>query len=201
MTIRKTLLLLLAACITSLLVPVRALACACCADPGQYSISFGKPEASQIELMKQMRFGDATRFTTEAEEETVPGLPNAADTYSVNGSLFGHLWKLIFNNADKAGTLNLPLPTKILKFSADIHDGQIGGGGGPVLYKEWRFEGMAAGTGLFKSGFVAPAKYFLVLQGRGNNCDNADDFTHWRLEIRGRRARYAFYGPMAKSQP
>jgi len=197
------LLLLLVVFAGTLVLPRETFACACCADPGQYRISFSKPAAYQLELMKQMRFGpNASLFSTEAGPEgDAKGLPNAAETYSLNGSLFGRLWKLMFSDAGKSGGLNLTMPAKVLMFSADIHDGQIGGGGGPVLYKEWRFEGTAGGTGLFKPGFVAPAKYFLVLQGRGNNCDNADDFTHWRLEIKGGKADYAFYGPMAKSEP
>lgn len=70
-----------------------------------------------------------------------------------------------------------------------------------MLYKEWRFQGAVKGDGVFNHGLMAPAKYFLVFQGRGNNCDNAEDFTHWRLEITGRKARYAFYGALAKPVP
>ncbi|PWT83255.1 MAG: hypothetical protein C5B44_00905, partial [Acidobacteria bacterium] len=79
-----------------------------------------------------------------------------------------------------------------------IHDGKVNGGGGPLLYKEWRFEGLVNGTGFFQPGIIAPTKYFLVLQGRGNGCDNAEDFTHWRLEITGKKAGYALYGELGK---
>ena len=41
--------------------------------------------------------------------------------------------------------------------------GQQGGGGGPLLYKEWRFEGSATGAGVFKTW--RGAKFRLVLQG------------------------------------
>ncbi|MFL6337332.1 MAG: hypothetical protein ACJ754_28870 [Pyrinomonadaceae bacterium] len=70
-------------------------------------------------------------------------------------------------------------------------------GGGPLLYKEWRFEGQVSGTGLFKAGTAGPTKYLLVLQGRGNGCQNAEDFKYWRLQINGRRAAYSFYGELA----
>jgi hypothetical protein len=53
-----------------------------------------------------------------------------------------------------------------------------------------------SGTGLFKAGIVNPPTYFLVFQGRGNGCDNAGDFSNWRLEINGRRAQYAFFGKL-----
>ena len=82
-------------------------------------------------------------------------------------------------------------------YTADIHDGQTSGGGGPLLYKEWRFEGRVTGTGLFRAGIVGPTKYLLVLQGRGNGCQDAGDFKHWRLQIKGRKAEYAFYGELA----
>ena len=55
------------------------------------------------------------------------------------------------------------------------------------------------GGGFFKSGIVRPTKYTLIFQGRGNNCDNAGDFTNWRLAINGKKASYAFYGKMKAS--
>lgn len=82
--------------------------------------------------------------------------------------------------------------------SADIHDGKLSAGGGPLLYKEWRLEGEIKGNGIFKNGTAAPATYVLVLQGRGNGCDNAEDFAHWRLQVRGEQADYAFYGKLAR---
>ncbi|MGZ8843210.1 MAG: hypothetical protein ACXW18_06075 [Pyrinomonadaceae bacterium] len=186
-----------------ILTPQQVWACACCAADGQYRIGMNKPGNSEIELMKRIRFGDtANVFTGEAEvEDAVKGLTHPAETYSLTGSLKAKTWKLAFRDGNNLGTLNLMLPAKYLSFRADIHDGQMGGGGGPLLYKEWRFQGIVNGSGVFSAGLTAPAKYFLVFQGRGNNCDNAEDFTHWRLEITGRKAGYAFYGAFAKPTP
>jgi len=39
----------------------------------------------------------------------------------------------------------------------------------------------------------------LIFQGRGNRCDNAEDFTHWRLEISGKKTSYAFFGELARA--
>jgi hypothetical protein len=184
--------------VTLLLLPSHVWACACCAYPGEYQIGFEKPDAYQLSLMKRMRLGiTAHLFLTEAEESG-KGLAHLAENYSVNGSLVGNVWKLTFRNGDESGTLNLPLPAKMLRYAADIHDGQTIGGDSrkPLLYKEWRFEGEVNGTGLFKAGIVARTKYFLVLQGRGNNCDTAEDFTHWRLKITGKNTDYAFYGEL-----
>ena len=115
----------------------------------------------------------------------------------------GNVWKLTFRNGDESGTLTLPLPAKMLRYAADIHDGRTIGGDSrkPLLYKEWRFEGEVNGTGFFNAGIVSRTKYFLVLQGRGNNCDTAEDFTHWRLKITGNKADYAFYGELSPPIP
>jgi hypothetical protein len=183
--------------------PQQVWACACCADPGQYRISMAKPGNNEVSQMKRMRFGDAASlFTGEGEmEDFAKGLAHASEKYSLSGALVAKTWKLSFRDGDNLGALNLLLPVKFLSYSADIHDGQMGGAGGPLLYKEWRFEGVVYGSGVFRGGLTAPAKYFLVLQGRGNNCDNAEDFTHWRLEINGQKARYAFFGELAKPTP
>lgn len=185
---------------TMIVAPQQVWACACCAENGQYDISMTKPDDYKLGLMKRIRFADAANlFTGEADvEDAAKGLAHPAEKYSLSGWLISSTWKLSFRDGNNLGSLNLLLPAKFLSYSADIHDGQIGGGGGPLLYKEWRFEGVVYGSGVFRGGLTAPAKYFLVFQGRGNNCHNAEDFTHWRLEITGRRARYAFFGELAK---
>ena len=189
---------------TLLLLPSRVWACACCAHPGEYQINFVKPDAYKLSVMKRMRFGTtAYLFTGEAEPDVAAkGLAHPADTYSLSGSLVGNVWKLTFRNGDESGTLNLPLPAKMLRYAADIHDGRTKPGyPEPVLYKEWRFEGEVNGTGVFKAGIVARTKYFLVFQGRGNSCDGAENFTHWQLKIAGKKADYAFYGELGAPVP
>ena len=182
-----------------LLCPSRAWACACCSEPGEYRISSGRPSSSDLSLVRAIRFGDtANLFLTEADlEEDAKGLAQPAETYSLNGSLVGRAWKLIFRDGSKSGILTLPLPMKMLSYAVDTRDGRTSAGGGPLLYKEWRFEGPVTGTGIFQAGTTSATKYFLVFQGRGNACDNAHDFTHWRLEITGKKAAYAFYGAFA----
>ena len=185
---------------TVIVTPQQVWACACCAESGQYRISMAKPGNLELSLMKRMRFGDAANlFTGEADvEDAVKGLAHPAEKYSFSGALVAGTWKLSFRDGNNLGSLNLLMPAKFLSYGADIHDGQMGGGGGPLLYKEWRFEGVVYGSGVFRGGLTAPAKFFLVFQGRGNNCDNAEDFTHWRLEITGRKASYSFLGELAK---
>lgn len=195
--------LLLLVVLGLLLLPTPVWACACCSETGYYFTGFDKVSAYELGLLKQMRFrGTANLFLTEAGlEEGAKGLSHQAESYSLEGSLVGNVWKLTFRDGNKSGTLNLPLPARMSSYKADIHDGQTSGGGGPLLYKEWRFEGLVKGTGLFQAGINAQTKYFLVLQGRGNGCDKAEDFTHWRLKITGRNADYAFYGKLGDPAP
>jgi hypothetical protein len=190
--------------LTLVLLPSRVLACACCAHPGEYQIDFVKPDAYQLSVIERLRFGTkANLFTGEADPEVAAkGLAHPVDTYSLSGSLVGNVWKLTFRYGDETGTLNLPLPAKMLRFAADIH-GELAkpGFGEPLLYKEWRFEGEVNGTGFFKAGITAGTKYVLVFQGRGNSCDVAENFAHWQLKITGKKADYAFYGELGTPLP
>ena len=185
-----------------LLPPDGVRACACCSNEGDYRIGFGRPSEYELSLMGQVRFrGTAHLYLTEADmEESARGLAHRAERYALSGSLVGGAWKLVFRDGAQTGTLTLPLPAKVLSYAADIRDGRTSAGGGPLLYKEWRFEGAAQGTGFFRDGIAPATRYFLVLQGRGNGCQNAEDFTHWRLQVTGRRAEYAFYGQLADPQ-
>ena len=190
--------------VTLLLLPSRVWACACCAHPGEYQINFVKPDADKLSVIERIRFGTkAELWTSEADPEVAAkGLAHPAESYSLTGSLVGNVWKLTFRNGDESGTLDLPLPAKMLRFAADIHDGRTKPGyPEPVLYKEWRFEGGVNGTGVFKAGITALTKYLLVFQGRGNSCDGAEDFTHWQLKITGKKADYSFYGELGAPVP
>lgn len=184
--------------------PADILACACCAEPGTYRIETGKPDQYKLGLLDEMKFDKtATLYTDARGFEDLKGLavPSEladADEFDLVASFIAKTWKFTLKSKDgKSGTLTLPIPTQMVSFAVDIHDGAEGD---PSLYKEFRFKGnVSTGTGLLKAGIVKPTTYFLVFQGRGNNCDNASDFTHWRLEISGRKADYAFYGELASA--
>ena len=195
---RRLLLITWAALACIALLPGRALACACCTNTGDYFISFGRPSAYELGLLGEVRFGGTAHLYQTEGEDNVKGLTGAAENYALSGSLVGGAWRLTFRDGGKSGTLSLPLPAKMLSYKVDTRDGQTSPGGGPMLYKEWRFEGPASGTGIFRAGLDPTAKYFLVLQGRGNACDDAENFKHWRLKITGRKAEYAFYGELAE---
>jgi hypothetical protein len=188
-----------------------AFGCACCAEPGTYSIWTSKPDSYYYDVLNGIKFGrNAALYMTEAGFDGIKGLEALRKEYesgSLDGSpeefglvnSFAHrTWRFeVKTKSGKSGTVVLPVPARMSIFKADIHDNSDTGNG-PILYKEFRFQGnVSAGTGFFKSGVVSPTSYFLVFQGRGNECDNASDFTHWRLEITGRKSSYAFFGTTA----
>ena len=197
-----------------LLLPLDVFACACCAEPGEYSIRTAKPSDYEIELLGKMEFDDAASlFMTEAGFDGIKGLKNIQKDYDANDwtaspDFFGltnnfaaKTWKFNFKTkTGKLGTLVLPMPAQMLSFDVDTHDTppdeEV------VLYKEWRFKGsVQSGNGFFAPDIVRPTTYFLVLQGRGNGCGNAEDFTHWRLEITGKNANYSFFGKLNEGNP
>ncbi len=191
-----------------------AFACACCSETGDYRIWTGKPDQHNVSLLEEMKFDQAAYlYMNEAGFDVLKGLDSIRQAYesdswvaspeyfSLTNAFAAKTWKFNFKTKDgKTGTLTLPMPLQMVQFKVDIHDGKTSGGGGPLLYKEWRFKGtVQTGSGFFQAGIVKPTSYFLVLQGRGNGCDNSGDFTNWRLEIDGRKARYAFFGKLSSA--
>ncbi|HMJ09659.1 MAG TPA: hypothetical protein VK468_11675 [Pyrinomonadaceae bacterium] len=187
------------------------LACACCAEAGTYSIWTAKPDAYLLGVIGDIQFEKtADLYLTDAEFESIKGLDPVAKEYETAGwtgepggfdiaaTFAAKRWTLkLKTKGGKTGTLILPMPLQVISYKADIHDGRQSGGGGPLLYKEMIFKGrVAGGSGFVKSGLARQANYFLVFQGRGNNCDNASDFKNWRFDITGPNAKYAFYGKL-----
>lgn len=175
----------------------KANGCACCTDEGEYRLSVSQPLSDyQRAQLEGMKFASTAQlFLTDAGEDAVKGLASISQENNLTAALEAKRWRLAFKAADgKTGVLIIPLPAKMTALAADIHDGEPGGS--PRLYKEWRFEGVPTGDGIFKPGLTVPARYTLIFQGRGNRCDNTEDFTHWRLEISGGKASYAFFGEL-----
>jgi hypothetical protein len=194
--------------ITALLFCVSAetRACACCSDRGTYRVGPNDPLTGYLlEQINGIEFtSDAQLFLIDGPEpeEQVKGVGSISESYVISAVTEPKLWRLTFRTEDgQSGELILALPSKVATFAVDIHNGETNRAGEPRLYKEWRLEGRATGKGMFKEGFAAPARYSLVFQGRGNRCDNGNDFTHWRLEISGKKAAYAFFGELASARP
>ncbi len=185
----------LASVVLNLVFPSDALACACCADAGTYSIRVKNPDKYEFDELKKIKYTKAKLFTTVGYPDDIKGISPLGENYSLNESLQNNLWKLsLTDDKDNSGTLNLSKPSSMVVFMADLHDSKDTGTD-IKLYKEWRFKyKVNSGTGIFQKGIAPKTEYVLVLQGRGNACTTAEDFTHWRLEIIGIKASYAFYG-------
>ena len=190
-----------------------ALACACCAEPGTYMIWAGKPGEVELRILDSMKFDKKTTlYMTEAGFDSIKGLSEVEKEDSDVGGMWDGTFDLVneFTKSGwkftiktprgKTGTLVLPVPTQMVQYKVDIHDTEDAGLG-VHLYKEFRFKGtVRSGTGFFGSSIVKPTTYFLVFQGRGNGCDDISDFTHWHLEINGKKADYEFNGKLTAAQ-
>jgi hypothetical protein len=184
-----------------------ALACACCVNRGYYELSRVKPDAFYVSILDSMNFEkpadiylseagfDGTRGIEELAKEEVGGQPVSL---SVSESFASRSWKFsISSSKGRKGTLVLPMPVMMTRYKADRHDTPAERE--VVLYKEFIFNGqVGSATGIFQSANMKPTAYTLVFQGRGNGCDDASDFTNWRLELNGKNADYAFFGKLKR---
>ncbi|MBX7169979.1 MAG: hypothetical protein K1X72_03405 [Pyrinomonadaceae bacterium] len=184
---------------------VKCFACACCADAGTYSIFTKKPDSYLLGVFREMKFAkEATLFTSDAGVDpiNVKGLPKdynddnyqaGFDNLTLGGGFSTNKWTMDFTDyKGRKGSLVLPLQNQMLKFAVDLEPQR--NAPNTTLYKEFRFQGIAKGTGFLQPTITPNTKYFLVFRGKGNSCDNAQDFNYWRLEITGTKASYAFWG-------
>lgn len=185
---------------------VNVFACACCADSGAYLVRTAMPSEYERSLFSEMKFGEkASLYMTAGEFEAIKGLDvvkneNDAGTsgdFDLTQTYNNTGWKLTLKTpGGKTGTLTLPRPAKFTSRKIDRNMG-LKVSGEPVLYKEFTFTGtVAAGTGFFAKGIAKPTTYTLAFIGKGNMCDNAQDFDAWHLDVAGPKASYSFFGTM-----
>ena len=176
--------------------PAAPLACACCAEPGEWYEHTGKLADYEIEELRGVKFAKtASTYLNAAGYEGLKGFPVENDSFNLSTTLSPRftLTLTLKGESGATGSLVLALPKIATSFGADLHD-MPEGSAGPILYKEWRFEGLVSGTGIFRKSIIRGTKFNFILQGRGNNCLSSSDFKSWRLDITGPRASYAFYG-------
>lgn len=205
---RRVSLIALLFAVILIMMPMEALACACCAEPGEYLLTAAKPSTYSLEILSDLEFSkSADLFMTEAGFDMIKGLDpikqefesewTADSSFNLAAAFTGKLWTFNLKTPrGQSASLELPMPAKMVIYKVDIHD-EENRPNGPVLYKEFRFKGLfSSAGGVARKGIVRGTTFFMVFQGRGNGCDNASDFTHWRLEINGPRADYAFFGKL-----
>jgi hypothetical protein len=182
------------------LLPTSAMACACCAEAGVWHEYNGELEEYQTGILQEIRLSPrADLYMTEAGEDVyAKGIEMVADFYNISLLPTAKQWDLTFRNGKgQTGKLTLLIPNTYISYKVDMREKKPSTMGA-ILYKEWRLAGDVKGTGIFQRGLAEGGTFKLVLQGRGNGCDNAEDFNHWVLQISGPQADYAFYGDMRK---
>lgn len=174
-----------------------ALACACCTNEGQRNVATVALDSGKREEIESLRFGDkATLFTGEGDADGVKGIAMPADTYRLAAKWLEGRLVLSFADANgRTGTLSLARPGTISVFEVDPRD-RPDKGQGPRLYKEWKLSAQAAGNGVFQPGIGPRQILTLVLQGGGNSCTSAIDFSHWTLVMQGPKANYTLFGDL-----
>jgi hypothetical protein len=189
-----------------LLFPPSSLACACCTDAGQYYLGEQDLDDYHIGLLQKVKFLAADLFAGSDQSAGISfdkfGADENTNEFVIDGLFNKKTWNLNFKSLNgKKGSLRLEVPLRQTEFMVDTHDESNGTSHmGPQLYKELRFKNKVKnGTGFFREGIAKGTEYSLVLQGRGNSCTNAEDFTHWRLQINGLKADYAFWGKLRSS--
>lgn len=177
-------------------------ACACCADPGQRVESSTKLDPYEKDELQKVRFTKKARlFMNAAGAAGVQGVTDPADTYELTQSRVGDRWTFSFKDAKgRSGSLAFTLPANLESFFVDPQDGKPDTD--PVLYKEWRLIAPVTMTGVFGPASATGAPTIrLVLQGRGNSCTSADQFTRYSLIVSGPSARFTIFGTLATPAP
>ncbi|MFV0388893.1 MAG: hypothetical protein ACK5NT_09060 [Pyrinomonadaceae bacterium] len=189
--------ILLSAALFLLLFSISSYACACCAEAGYYKSNTKQITDEIRHELHRLKFSNASLYTTSDFPDNIYGI----DPIAINYDLIGGYIKQSFNFQlidieGNEGTLELQTPATFTDYGADLHEKKTKKGEIEV-YKEWRFEGaLKHSSGSFENASNAAAKYKLILQGRGNACTSADDFTRWRLEVKGASSDFALYGTL-----
>jgi hypothetical protein len=173
-------------------------ACACCTNEGQRRVGVETLDAGKREEIGRLRFSaDAQLFSGEGDPADIKGIAKSSGRYALHVAQEPNRW--VFDFRDKAGgsgTLALVLPATISIFEVDPRLGEIKGGQGPTLYKEWKLTAKATGTGVFAPGVGGSQLISLILQGHGNSCTSSSDFTHWSIVVSGPKAQYTLFGDL-----
>lgn len=178
-----------------------ALACACCTNEGQRNVGTVALDSGKRQQIESMRFGrKAQLFTGEADVESVGGIVTPSRNYDLTAAWRDNRLVLSFrDDKGRTGTLSLARPASIAVFEVDPRNGRDSGQG-PALYKEWKLSAPALATGVFAPGTGQRQTLTLIIQGHGNSCTDAGDFSHWTLVMQGPKANYTLFGELVTTQ-
>jgi len=181
--------------------PRSALACACCTNEGQRNVGTVALDSGKREQIESLRFGgNAKLFTGEADAQDAQGITAPSESYNMTAAWRDNRLVLSFRDkSGRSGTLALARPNSVNVFEVDPRRAPDSGQG-PALYKEWKLSGPAAATGVFAPGGGPRQVLTLILQGRGNSCTDASDFSHWTLVMQGPKANYTLFGDLVTTR-
>ncbi|QWG14390.1 hypothetical protein KMZ29_06880 [Bradyrhizobium sediminis] len=178
-----------------------AFACACCTNAGQRNVATVALDSGKRQEIESLRFsGKATLFTGEGDVEGIEGIATPSGSYEFTAKWLDD--RLVLSFRDKTGhtgALALARPNTVSVFEVDPRD-RPDRGHGPALYKEWKLTAPAAGSGVFRPGIAPRQLLTLILQGAGNSCTSADDFSHWTLVMQGPKANYTLFGDLVTTK-
>ena len=179
----------------------RHYACACCTHEGQRNVATVALDSGKQQEIESLRFaGKATLFTGEGDAADIQGIATPSESYDLTAKWLDD--RLVFSLRDKrggTGTLSLARPASVVgvrgRPARPPRPGQ-----GPTLYKEWKLSAPAAGSGVFLPGIAPRQLLTLILQGGGNSCTSAIDFSHWTLVMQGPKANYTLFGELVTTK-
>ncbi len=180
------------------LLAAEASACACCAEAGHWSQVARKATPDELAELGRVRLGaTAALVVPPAGLEHVRGVAPAAPRYALRHQDQNRQWTLELSaDGARGGSFTFVMPDTGEFYAVDPRDGGRDAAGSPRLYKEWRFTGAVAPRGVFRG-----TRFHLVLQGRGNLCPDAAQFTGWILRVIGPNASYALFGDLREPAP
>ncbi len=178
-----------------------ARACACCTNPGQRSVQTLPLETGRRAQFENLSFAPAAELNLgESDLDQVKGIANPSAHYTLQVTARPEGMSFAFRDkAGRSGTLSLTYPETVSIFEVDPREDKPDSGLGPTLYKEWKVTARAEGTGIFKPGVGRNQRITLILQGRGNSCTDAADFTAWTLVVHGPAAEFSLFGRLKRT--
>lgn len=176
--------------ILCLLMPVQALACACCAERGTRETHLLSLEAfEQSEFARLQADSEAWVFQTACGLECVKGIETPQDSYDV--TLGFSPGQVVFDMGTH-GALVFEMPGTYLR--SDVDTSPSATASAPAVYTELRMVGVVTGSQDFAG--VGPNQAVLVLSGFGNMCLSADSLRHWSLEVRDEEIAFQLFGAL-----
>ncbi len=176
-----------------------AAACACCSNEAQRNITTEPLDAYAKGLLEEVRYAEAAHLYTGEADVGDAGITANGSDFRLALTMRASAWVFAFTEDGGSGTLTLEPPSAVTKFMIDPREAaEPASGTGPALYKEWRLEAAAKGSGMFASAMPGNGKATLILHGRGNSCTDASQFNAWTLAVEGAKGSFTLYGDLTR---